>query len=341
MMTNVELLINLGIAKITLPQGSAKCGRCGWISLPAAHHCFKCGNPFTVVKEEHLPSKISDEFNVSINWGNMLKIGNVMLERYLILNVTHKHLSTDCIAFDRKEKRLVRIKTTIYSTDSTEGFRKFADIWLNIPSHKNILKATSMEKINNKPCLFLEYIEGKDLGAVIEEEKLDMSKTLGIAIQICEGMRHLSHVGLVHRDLKPENIIMGADGAIKISDFEIARSSARRKVKGKRSPDERSNKDICGTPAYMAPEQFDGYADKRSDIYSFGIILYQMVAGKLPFSGKTALEYEKAHRYEPVVIAPSIPPPLASIILKCLEKIPEKRYQDFGKIKAELQKLNN
>lgn len=337
MVVNVELLINLGIAETTLPQGAQICGRCKWISLPLASYCFKCGNPFTVIKEGPAPSKISDQFSMKLD--SILKVGETVLGRYHIIEAVQKHLSIDYIVFDRKERQLSRIKTIngSYSMKNLEGFLRFSDMWLNIPSHENVLKAYSIEKIGEKPHLFLEYVKGKDLRKIIEEERrLEVSRTIEVAIQICEGMKHLHNLGLVHRDLKPENIIIGDDGIVKITDFETMKVVTNCKMSRRRTRKKASDKNICGTPSHMSPEQFDGYAGNRSDIYSFGIVLYQMVTGNLTFIGRTVQEYEKFHKHEMDALTSS---PFTTIILKCLEKRPKKRYQDFGELKIELQKI--
>jgi serine/threonine protein kinase len=149
-----------------------------------------------------------------------------------------------------------------------------------------------------------------------------------------------------HRDIKPDNIMISADKTVKITDFGLVKVSEGIQLKedivsiGKNpslSVFQSKGRHICGTLPYMAPEQFDGYADKRSDIYAFGIVLYQMVSGgKLPFVGRSGQEYEKLHRYGRV---PSTSSQVSPVLQNCLEKNPSRRYQDFDTIREKLQRL--
>jgi tetratricopeptide (TPR) repeat protein len=148
-----------------------------------------------------------------------------------------------------------------------------------------------------------------------------------------------------HRDIKPDNIMITPDKTVKITDFGLAKAFSEMEFNEDIISSQehsflsifqtKAGKRVCGTIPYMAPEQFDGYADKRSDIYAFGITLYQMVTGgKLPFVGRTIQEWERLHKQEkiPVIISKLFP-----LIQKCLEKNLDKRYQSFGYIKNELQ----
>jgi len=155
---------------------------------------------------------------------------------------------------------------------------------------------------------------------------LTYPEILKLSIQFCYGMEYAYSKGVdVHRDIKPDNIMITADKTIKITDFGLAKAFSEK------------GKSICGTLPYMAPEQFDGDIDRRSDIYAFGITLYQIVAdGRLPFVGRTQAEYERLHRHNAITRFSS---PFFPIIQKCLEKDPVKRYQDFIPIREKLQQL--
>jgi serine/threonine protein kinase len=328
MTTNVELLINLGIADITLRHGTIKCSRCKWTSFTLASFCFKCGNPFTQLSPEETYQSFQSFSKYAIQ-----KVGDNFLGRFHVRSIYQKGLSTDYIVFDREEGKLLRIKIS----HNINFIDRIADIWLNIPPHKNIVKAYSKKIVNDISHLFLEYVAGTDLGRVMREnESIEISKVLEIAIQICEGMEHLWSIGIVHRDLKPDNIIVGDDGIVRINDLEIA------ELVSEHEASTRNSLGVCGTPSYMSPEQFGGTTniDNRSDIYSFGITLYEMICGIRPFEYISFSHWNRTSPVqEPKTLKPSCPGALSNLIVKCLEKKPENRYQSFGELKEELYKI--
>jgi TolB-like protein len=180
----------------------------------------------------------------------------------------------------------------------------------------------------------MEYVKGEDLKSVIHRMGvLTVGKAVSIARQIAEGLTGAHKLGIVHRDLKPGNIMIDKEGQAKIMDFGIARSLAGggTTVEGA----------IIGTPEYMSPEQVEGKeADQRSDIYSLGIILFEMVTGRLPFEGETPFSIANKQKNEPPrdprKFNPQIPAELDRVILRSLEKAKEKRYQTTGEFLADL-----
>ena len=223
-------------------------------------------------------------------------------------------------------------------------FAAEARTWMNIPYHENVVQAIIYRELGGQPFLFLEYVEGTDLQTLLDQESpLAIPQVLTYAIQFCRGMAHVhasavigSSHGIVHRDIKPGNLMLTRRGVVKVTDFGLAKAYG---VSTRLTPSATG----MGTYSYMPPEQFvdAGSADRTSDIYSFGIVLYQALTGVIPFSGKSAgaLMHAILHK-EPA--APSehnenIPPQLDWAILKCLAKPRDQRYQYFGELQSDLQ----
>jgi eukaryotic-like serine/threonine-protein kinase len=205
--------------------------------------------------------------------------------------------------------------------------------------HKNVGRVYELMENRGVHFITMEYVDGQDLKGLIRQTgQLTISKAVSIAKQVSEGLAEAHRLGIVHRDLKPGNIMIDKDGNARIMDFGIARSLHARSVTGEGV--------IVGTPDYMSPEQVEGNkVDQRSDIYSLGIILYEMVTGQVPFTGDTPLTVAVKHKTEtprdPVEINPLVPEGLGRIILKCLEKSREDRYQSAEELRASLTGLED
>ena len=205
--------------------------------------------------------------------------------------------------------------------------------------HKNVGRMYDLGKEEGSYFITMEFVEGQDLKGLIRQSgQLAIGTTISIAKQICEGLAEAHKLGVVHRDLKPSNIMIDKDGQVRIMDFGIARS-----LKGKGITDAGV---IIGTPEYMSPEQVEGKdVDQRSDIYSLGAILFEMVIGRVPFEGDTPFTVGVKHKSEipadPRERNAQVPEDLSRIILKCLEKDKEARYQSVGEIRSELVRLSD
>ena len=243
-------------------------------------------------------------------------------------------------AYDKKieeEVALKLIRPDIAAEERTvERFRNEIKIARKI-RHANIGGMFDLQEEGKNLFITMEYVRGEDLKSVIRRMKvLTAGTAVSIARQVAEGLGEAHRLGVVHRDLKPGNIMIDKEGNAKIMDFGIARSlaAARTTVEGV----------VIGTPEYMSPEQAESKeVDQRSDIYSLGVILYEMVTGTVPFEGNTPLSIAMKHKLEaprnPKELVSELPDSLSLLILKCLEKNREKRYQDAQELCRELGKI--
>ena len=204
-------------------------------------------------------------------------------------------------------------------------------------SHRHVGRMYELMEDNGRHFITMEYVAGQDLRALSRQTgRLTIGKAVSIAAQVCEGLTEAHRLGVVHRDLKPSNIIIDKQGNARIMDFGIARSIHTKSLTGPGV--------IIGTPEYMSPEQVEGKeVDQRSDIYSLGIILYEMVTGRVPFEGDTPFTIGIKHKSEkpqnPRALNPQIPDELGRLILKCLEKNKENRYPSAEAVREDLLKI--
>lgn len=202
-------------------------------------------------------------------------------------------------------------------------------------NHPNITTIYEIKEFENQIYLAMEFVEGRTIKKLIEPEVPSIKKVLDLAIQICEGLAAAHEKSVVHRDIKSENIMVTAKGQVKIMDFGLA------KVKGASKLTKAGS--TLGTAAYMSPEQAQGEeVDHRSDIFSFGVVLYELLTGKLPFRGEhqAALLYSLVNE-DPTPIArynEKVTPEIERIILKALAKDPEDRYQHADEMLADLRR---
>jgi eukaryotic-like serine/threonine-protein kinase len=204
-------------------------------------------------------------------------------------------------------------------------------------SHRHICRLHDISEDSGIQYISMEYVSGEDLKSLVRRiGTFTVGKAVFIARQTAEGLSEAHRMGIVHRDLKPQNVMIDGEGNAKIMDFGIARS-----VRGKGLTDEGT---IVGTPEYMAPEQVEGKkSDHRSDIYSLGIILFEILTGQVPFEGETPLSVAVKQKTErpadPRKLNTQIPENLSRIILKCLQKEPAMRYQSSDQLLADLKEV--
>ncbi len=204
-------------------------------------------------------------------------------------------------------------------------------------SHKNVCRMYHLEEDAGIHYLTMEFIRGESLKDMIGMMgQLSPGQALSVVKQVCEGLAEAHKLGVVHRDLKPSNIMIDREGNARIMDFGIARSL---KAKGITRTGT-----MIGTPEYMSPEQVEGLeTDQRSDLYSLGVILYEMVTGRIPFDGETpfsiALKHKSEEPQDPRRVNPQIPENISRLIMRCLEKDREKRYQTAEELLADISKI--
>ncbi len=296
------------------------------------------------------PKPQTDFVQKNINpWGNGYKIRN----RYEIVDIKKGGMGIVYIAHDCEWNRNFAIKTFqdkyLWNEDVIYRFMAEAETWTELERHTNIVFANFVEIIEGKPLLFLEYIDSGDLNQFIG--KLSIEESLDFAIQFCTGMEYAyQKLGVIHRDIKPGNVMAQKDPrfrfgySFKITDFGLV------KVLGDEFQDEFVEISTgMGTLPFMPPEQFPeriqekfsfkGQVTTRSDIYSFGITLYLLLTGKLPFSDLNEIFNKLPER--PKHLNPKIPERLDLLIIKCLEKNPDKRYADFAELKEKLVEIYN
>ena len=203
-------------------------------------------------------------------------------------------------------------------------------------NHPNIITIHEVAEYETRPFIAMEYVEGEPLKNLIGKKELSIGEVLDVALQVSDGLAVAHQAGIVHRDIKPQNILMGKDGRVRICDFGLA--------KAKRDVTLTQEGSTLGTIAYMSPEQAQGTeADHRSDIFSFGVVLYEMVTGQLPFKG----EHEAAvinsivnDTPEPLARYKSdVPEKLEGIIGKAMEKNLDLRYQHVDDVGVDLRRL--
>jgi len=226
-------------------------------------------------------------------------------------------------------------------------------IWMRLGVHPNIVTAERVEAIDGRPFIFLEYVNGGDLSELIRTGKLagSLPWTLQLAINFCDGMEYAIQRGLkAHRDIKPQNCLLDDAGVLKVTDFGLAKAlenedhtnsevfSEAEHRGGHQALGVTQTGHGAGTPAYMSPEQFQDIkrVDVRADVYSFGIMLFQMFTGTLPFRATSWDEFARLHaRGQPPQIA-GLPKALQDLITSCLEKDPSKRIGTFTEIRRVL-----
>jgi eukaryotic-like serine/threonine-protein kinase len=218
-------------------------------------------------------------------------------------------------------------------------------------NHPNIVHIYDVTEANGKPFLAMEYVSGRTLSQVIARKGIGLHEALKIATQIADALAKAHAAGIVHRDLKPSNIMVTQDGLVKVLDFGLAKltetnsdDSIETRSTKHYSPPRTEEGVILGTAGYMSPEQAEGKStDARSDIFSFGVVLYEMLSGRRVFQGENQMRtVAKVLREEPPPLHESvegIPPELERLVARCLRKDPERRLRSMADLKVALQEL--
>ena len=267
----------------------------------------------------------------------MLKSGMIIAERYEILGKIGTGGMADVYkAKDHKLNRFVAVKVlkAEFREDTTfiRKFRSEAQAAAGL-THPNIVNVFDVGDDEGLYYIVMELIEGITLKEYISKKgKLSIKEATSIAIQVSMGLETAHSHGIVHRDVKPQNIIISTDGKVKVTDFGIARAASSNTI----------SSNVMGSVHYSSPEQVrGGYSDEKSDIYSLGITLYEMVTGKVPFDGDTTVAIAIKHLQEemvaPSVYTPELPYSLEQIIYKCTQKSVDRRYNKMEDVIADLK----
>jgi len=256
------------------------------------------------------------------------------------------------------DKQILALKTFqtafLDSKEMKDNFRREALAWVHLEKHPYIVRAELVHELDYRLFIFLEFVTPDEYGrntlTHYLKEPISAQQASEWAIQFCYGMEHAASCGVTpHRDIKPDNIMITANKILKITDFGLAKlfSSSGKVLETKAESQESGSKlsfirtsggkEIVGTLPWMAPEQFEGETDVKSDIYSFGLVMYQMMnRGNLPFYARSIKGFEDAHKNAAV---PKLNTKLFPIIARCLEKNPINRYSDFNSLRMDLEAL--
>ena len=236
--------------------------------------------------------------------------------RRVVLKCPHEALLGDVSAFDRFRRELEIVKRL---------------------DHPGIQRSYDLGEDRSRPYLVMEYVEGETLRARLRRlGRLPITEAVDVVEQLARAMASAHGQGIYHRDLKPENVLVTPEGRVVVTDFGIALMTGARRLTW------RWLTSTIGTPDYMAPEQVQGKrGDARTDVYALGVMLFEMLAGRVPWEGDNPLAVMSQHVNAPVPslrdIDPAIPPPLEAIVRKCLRKDPDERYEDAGALLRDLE----
>jgi len=310
-----------------------KCPKCHFENPADTRFCGNCAAPLTSAQEIAFSKTMTVQ-----QPSKFISTGTTLAGKYKIIEPIGKGgMGVVYKAEDIKLKRTVALKflppDLAESPEASERFLREAQAAAAL-SHPHICTIHEINEEEKESFIVMEYIEGQNLKQKIAGNPLEQAEALDIAIQVAEGLAEAHKKGIIHRDIKPGNVMMTAKGQAKVMDFGLAKLLGQSLITKEAK--------TIGTAAYMSPEQVRGEAlDHRTDIWSLGVVLYEMLTGQIPFKG----EYEQSLMFaivnkepEPVTkIRPDLPMGLGQVISKALEKNPADRYQSMEKLREDLE----
>ncbi len=267
----------------------------------------------------------------------MIKIGMMIVERYEILEKIGTGGMSDVYkAKDHKLNRFVAVKVLKQEFSENANFVSKFRIEAQAAAglmHPNIVNVYDVGEEGENHYIVMELVEGITLKKYIEKKaRLSVKEAISIAIQVSMGIEAAHNNHIIHRDIKPQNIIISKEGKVKVTDFGIAKAATSNTI----------TSNVMGSVHYTSPEQArGGYSDEKSDIYSLGITMFEMLTGRVPFNGETTVAIAIKHIQEefpsPRDYVPEIPISVEQIVFKCCQKSPDRRYQSMSELIVDLK----
>src|ERR1700722_14492894 len=256
------------------------CPHCSTVNPDFAENCSNCGTPMPVGDSETVMMVDTSALPPGSDFGSRYRIEKLLGQGGM--GRVYK-------AYDKDLDRMVAIKVVRQGVmGESEALKRFKQelVLASKITHRNILRIHDMGDVKDTKYISMAFVEGQDLSQILQETpKLPFDRVVNFSVQLAEALAAAQSEGVVHRDLKPQNILVGKDDHLYVSDFGLAKSIENDVIGMTRTGA------FLGTPRYMSPEQVEGNpADKRSDLYAYGLILYEMVTGDVPFTGETTLK---------------------------------------------------
>src|SRR5713226_413735 len=317
------------------------CARCHTPNPTSAENCSRCGSGLDIRAEAADVADVGLGATLEVSDSASIHTGTDFGPRYHVESLLGSGgMGKVYKARDRELDRTVAIKVLrpdlMTDAQAMQRFKHELLLASSI-SHPNILRIHDLGEYNAVKFISMAYVDGGDLTQALRKEgRLPLERVLNIMKQLAAALGAAHGVNVVHRDLKPQNILLGSGDHVYVTDFGIAKT-----LESDRTSVTRTGA-VLGTPLYMSPEQVEGKPlDHRSDLYTYGLIFYELLTGVLPFSGDTTFQlmYQRVHQLpkRPETVIPDLPLYLSRICLKCLEKEPAKRYQSASEILVDLE----
>ncbi len=324
-----------------------ECPQCQYSNPPGTIHCVKCATPLGIANEMTADgvseswsaparSKVSEEVTAS---PPALEPGKVLGGRYEIVELLGEGgMGAVYKARDRELDRLVALKVIhpelARNPQILQRFKQELILARQI-THKNVIRIFDLGAADGIKFITMEYVEGQDLKSLLRQgQKFTAEDAAGIIQQVCRALNAAHVANVVHRDLKPQNIMLDKQGKVLVMDFGIARSMEMSGLT--------QTGTLMGTPEYMSPEQAKGEEiDARSDLFTLGVIFYELLVGKVPFQAetpfKTMLKRTQERAVPPIELNPGVPAFMNDVVMRCLEVDPQLRYQSALEILKDLE----